>query len=171
MRWFDPGPVIFRQQRAGLGGEPFDFFKFRSMRVNAEDLLRRDANLYARYLANDHKLPDDEDPRITVLGRFLRRSSLDELPQLWNVLRGDMTLVGPRPITPAQLEQYRPYTDLLLSVKPGLTGRWQVSGRADVKGHQRAYMDLDYIGDNSVISDLAIVAKTIPAVLKRTGAH
>ena len=118
-----------------------------------------------------NKLPEKEDPRVSRLGRILRRTSLDELPQFWNVLRGEMTLVGPRPITAEQLKQYAPYTDLLLSVKPGLTGRWQVSGRSDIKGVDRTYIDLDYVGENSVLSDLGIVARTVPEVFKRTGAH
>lgn len=167
----DPGPVLFRQPRMGQGGSSFGFLKFRSMHVDAERILREDPALMERYVANDYKIPENEDPRVSSLGRFLRRTSLDELPQLWNVLRGEMTLVGPRPITAEQLEQYAPYTDLLLSVKPGLTGRWQVSGRSRVQGVDRTYIDLDYIGDNSVFSDLAIVARTVPEVLKRTGAH
>ena len=171
IKWLDPGPVLFTQQRMGQGGETFPFLKFRSMHVDAEDILRNDTKLWERYVASDYKLPEKEDPRVSRLGRILRRTSLDELPQLWNVLRGEMTLVGPRPITAEQLQQYAPYTDLLLSVKPGLTGRWQVSGRSDVRGVDRTYIDLDYIGENSVISDLAIVARTVPEVLKRTGAH
>ena len=92
------------------------------MRIDAERLLRSDARLYRRYVENDYKLPEREDPRISSLGRFLRRSSLDELPQIWNLLKGDMALVGPRPIVPAELENYEPYADLFLSVRPGLTG-------------------------------------------------
>ena len=171
IKWLDPGPVLFTQQRMGQGGKAFPFLKFRSMCVDAEEVLRNDLKLWERYVASDYKLPEEEDPRVSRLGRFLRRTSLDELPQLWNVLRGEMTLVGPRPITSEQLEQYAPYTDLLLSVKPGLTGRWQVSGRSGIKGVDRTYIDLDYIGENSVVSDLAIVARTVPEVFKRTGAH
>lgn len=171
IKWLDPGPVLFTQQRMGRGGKAFPFLKFRSMQVDAEDVLRNDTKLWERYVASDYKLSEEEDPRVSPLGRILRRTSLDELPQLWNVLRGEMTLVGPRPITPEQLQQYAPYTDLLLSVKPGLTGRWQVSGRSDVRGAARTYIDLDYIGKNSVISDLAIVVRTVPEVLRRTGAH
>jgi exopolysaccharide biosynthesis polyprenyl glycosylphosphotransferase len=171
IKWLDPGPVLFTQQRMGRGGKAFPFLKFRSMHIDAEEILRKDRKLWDRYVASDYKLPEKEDPRVSRLGRFLRRTSLDELPQFWNVLRGEMSLVGPRPITSEQLEQYAPYTDLLLSVKPGLTGRWQVSGRSSIKGADRTYIDLDYIGENSVLSDLAIVARTVPEVFKRTGAH
>ncbi len=167
----DPGPVLFAQQRLGVGGETFRLFKFRSMRVDAEEALRRDPALYKRYVDNDFKLPEDEDPRISPLGRFLRKSSLDELPQLVNVLRGEMSMVGPRPIVPAEIEHYRPYTALFLSVRPGITGLWQVSGRSDVRYPERAFMDLDYIGNNSVLTDMSILVRTVPAVLARKGAH
>ncbi len=168
---FDPGPVIFRQKRLGLKGEAFDLYKFRSMRRDAEAVLRADEQLYERYIANDYKLADAEDPRITALGRFLRKSSLDELPQFWNVLRGDMSLVGPRPIVPGEIEKYEPYSDLLLAVKPGLTGHWQVGGRSEIQYPDRAFMEFDYIGNNSLTSDISIILRTVPAILKRKGAH
>ncbi len=171
IRLSDPGPALFKHERLGLGGRRFRLFKFRSMRTDAERLLRADAELYARYLANDYKLPEDQDPRISALGRWLRRTSLDELPQLWNVLRGDMTLVGPRPIVPQELAQYEPYADLYLSVRPGLTGHWQVSGRSRIRYPERAFLDLDYVGNHSVATDLSIIARTVPAVLKRKGAY
>jgi len=170
IKLFDAGPVFFRQQRLGLNGEPFTLLKFRSMRVDAEKVLQSDAALYRRYVANDYKLPEAEDPRISRIGRFLRRSSLDELPQLWNVLRGDMTLVGPRPIVPAEIEKYRPFEDFFLSVRPGVTGHWQVEGRSDVQYPDRAYLDLDYVGSYSVLGDLAIILRTVPAVVRRRGA-
>lgn len=171
LKLFDPGPVLFAQTRLGLGGEGFRLYKFRSMRADAERALKADPVLYQRYLDNDFKLPEDEDPRISRLGRFLRKSSLDELPQLYNVLRGDMSLVGPRPIVPDEIAHYQPYADLFLTVRPGVTGLWQVSGRSDVRYPERAFMDLDYIGNNSVLKDVRILLRTIPAVLARKGAH
>lgn len=166
-----PGPVFFRQRRAGLGGRFFMLFKFRSMRADAEAFLRADARLYQKYLDNDFKLPEDEDPRVTRLGRFLRKTSLDELPQLLNVLRGDMSLVGPRPVVEPELEMYRGRIPTLLSVKPGLTGRWQVSGRSSVAFPERAELDLEYVRRWSLLEDLWILAMTVPVVLLRRGAH
>lgn len=168
----DPGPVIFSQKRLGLGRKPFRLHKFRSMCVDAEKVLQLDPILNCRYVQNDYKLAAHEDPRISKLGRFLRKSSLDELPQLWNVLKGEMTLVGPRPIVPAEIKNYEPYADLLLAIAPGLTGRWQVSGRSDVQYPERAFMDLDYVGgDHSIVSDLGVMLQTVPAVLGRRGSH
>lgn len=167
----DPGPVIFSQERLGLDRKIFRLHKFRSMRVDAEKLLQQDPALYRRYVENDYKLPEHEDPRISRLGRFLRKTSLDELPQLWNVLKGEMTLVGARPIVPAEIQKYEPYADLLLSLKPGLTGRWQVGGRSDVQYPQRAYIDLDYVADSSLLANLRIMALTPAAVLRGKGAR
>jgi lipopolysaccharide/colanic/teichoic acid biosynthesis glycosyltransferase len=141
------------------------------MRADAEEVLRNTPRMYRRYVENDFKLPERDDPRISALGRFLRRTSLDELPQLWNVLRGDMTLVGPRPIVPEEIEKYQPYGDLFLSVRPGLTGHWQVSGRSDVQYPERAFMDIDYICSRGMLSDFSIMLRTVPAVLRRKGAY
>ena len=171
IKLLDPGPVFFRQVRLGVGGQPFVLWKFRSMRVDAEEILAADPVLYARYVGSNFKLPEWEDPRISRLGSFLRRTSLDELPQLYNVLRGDMTLVGPRPIVPEELAMYAPYDAVLISVKPGLTGQWQVSGRSHISYPERAHMDLDYVAGHSVWSDLAIIARTLPSVVRRRGAH
>lgn len=167
----DPGPVFFSHQRLGWGGKRFKLHKFRSMKVNAEKILRSNPILYKSYVENDYKIPEEQDPRISPLGRFLRKSSLDELPQFWNVFKGEMTLVGPRPIVPAELEKYQPYEDLFLSVKPGITGRWQADGRSNVKYPERAFMDIDYIGDHSALADLAIVIKTVPSVIRGKGAR
>jgi len=171
VKLFDPGPVLFKQTRLGQGGRPFEVLKFRTMRTDAEQRLTADSELYRRYVENDYKLPGKEDPRITRLGLFLRRSSLDELPQLWNVLRGDMALVGPRPIVPAELEKYEPYAEMFLAVRPGLTGLWQVSGRSTVSYPERAFLDLDYVAGYDALGDLALLARTLPAVLSRTGAY
>jgi lipopolysaccharide/colanic/teichoic acid biosynthesis glycosyltransferase len=141
------------------------------MRQDAEDFLKDDPELYRRYLENDHKLAENEDPRITRLGRFLRKSSLDELPQLWNVLRGDMSLVGPRPVTPPQIGQFGAHASTILAVRPGITGHWQINGRSDVQYPERAFMDLDYAGQNSIASDLITLIRTLPAVIARKGSH
>ena len=166
-----PGPVLFRHRRAGLGGKFFWLLKFRSMRADAEELLYEDPDLYRRYAENDFKLPEDEDPRVTRFGRFLRKTSLDELPQLLNVLKGDLSLVGPRPVVEPELEMYRGRIPTLLSVKPGMTGAWQISGRSEVAFPARAEMDLEYVRNWSLIEDLWILFMTVPAVFARRGAH
>jgi len=171
IRYGTPGPAIFRQERLGLGGRAFRLWKFRSMRADAEAILKADPFLYRRYVENDYKLSPDEDPRVTRVGRFLRRTSLDELPQLFNVLLGDMSLVGPRPVVPAEIEHYGEDARVFLAVKPGLTGLWQVNGRSDVPYPERAQLDIDYINSWSLGKDLAILAATASAVLRRRGAY
>jgi exopolysaccharide production protein ExoY len=166
-----PGPVLFRQRRLGVGGRAFTIYKFRSMRADAETVLRADPVLYQKYLENDYKLPPEEDPRVSRLGRFLRRSSLDELPQLLNVMVGDMSLVGPRPIVPAEIKEYGSQAPTFLGVKPGVTGHWQVSGRSNVGYPERAELDVNYVLGWSLGMDLKILFLTIPAVLARRGAH
>jgi exopolysaccharide biosynthesis polyprenyl glycosylphosphotransferase len=171
MRRMDPGPLFFSQDRLGFGGETFKVHKLRSMRVDAEEVLKQDAALYKRYVENDYKLLEGEDPRISGLGGFLRKSSLDELPQLWNVLKGDMALVGPRPIVPNEIEKYGEYASMFLTARPGITGQWQVAGRSNLAYPERAFMDLDYVGQSSLASNASILIKTIPAVVVRKGAH
>jgi lipopolysaccharide/colanic/teichoic acid biosynthesis glycosyltransferase len=128
--------------------------------------------LYQKYIENNYKLPKGEDPRITPLGAFLRRTSLDELPQLFNVLKGDMSLVGPRPIVPAEIDKYGEYGPLFMAVKPGLTGNWQIKGRSNISDYsRRAVLDIEYIRDQSLKTDVDILLKTIPAVVWRKGAH
>jgi lipopolysaccharide/colanic/teichoic acid biosynthesis glycosyltransferase len=166
-----PGPILFRQNRPGLGGSPFGMLKFRTMRADAEAILRADPALYSRFLANDCKLPAEEDPRITKIGSFLRRSSLDELPQLINVLLGDMTLVGPRPVVGPELNHYGAMGSTVLSVRPGITGYWQVHGRSSVAFPERAEMDLHYISNWSLALDLRLLALTVPAVCRQRGAY
>ena len=166
------GPVFFSQRRLGLKGEPFYLFKFRTMVANAEQALTNSPALYAQYLANNFKLPKGKDPRVTRLGYFLRATSLDELPQLFNVLRGDMSLVGPRPVVPAEVEKYGESASLFLSVKPGMTGHWQVSGRSELQAYdKRVELDLEYIRDQSLGMDFEILLRTVPAVLRGKGAH
>jgi len=171
VRLDSPGPILFRHRRAGSRGRFFHLLKFRSMRADAEDLLGQDPELYRRYVENDFKLPDREDPRVTSLGRFLRRSSLDELPQLFNVLRGEMSLVGPRPVVEPELEMYRGHIPTFLSVKPGVTGLWQISGRSNIQFPERAELDLQYVRQWSLLEDIWILLMTVPAVLWRRGAH
>jgi exopolysaccharide production protein ExoY len=166
-----PGPIFFRQRRLGVDGRPFTIFKFRSMRADAEQFLRANPRLYRRYVELGFKLPPDEDPRISKLGAFLRASSLDELPQLFNILIGDMSLVGPRPIVPDEIKEYGSDAPTFLGVKPGLTGYWQVSGRSGVGYPERAELDINYIMGWSFALDLKILARTVPAVLWRRGAH
>lgn len=166
------GPVFFRQQRLGKDGRCFQIFKFRTMRADAEALLKADPQLYHRYRDSNFKLAKEEDFRVTPLGRFLRSSSLDELPQLFNVLTGQMSLVGPRPIVPDEIEQYDDYARLLLSVKPGMTGYWQINGRSLITDYAaRVRLDMEYIRDQSLRGDLQIMLKTVSAVTRMEGAH
>lgn len=168
----DPGPVFFAHSRCGRGGKMFGCLKFRSMVVDADQrldaLLASDAGARAEWTAT-HKLTND--PRITPLGRFLRKSSLDELPQLINVLRGEMSLVGPRPIVQAEISRYGRYIADYNRVLPGITGMWQVSGRSETDYRQRVALDLLYIRKYSVGLYLRILVLTIPAVLLRKGAY
>lgn len=160
-------PVLFRQERLGRGGRRIRICKFRTMVPGAEALLEQDPELRKQF-EEDYKLKDD--PRQTPLGRFLRKTSLDEIPQWWNILVGDMSFVGPRPIVPPELAKYGAYGDLLLAAAPGLTGLWQVSGRSDVSYGERIALDMLYIERWSIVLDLQILALTIPAVLRRKGA-
>ena len=166
-----PGPVLFAHSRMGAGSSRFRCLKFRSMHVDAEAQLRREPALYAAYKANDYKLPATLDPRITRLGRILRATSLDELPQLWNVLRGEMSLVGPRPVVPEELEEYLGGATLLLSMKPGISGAWAVHGRSRMGYPQRARVELAYVRQWHLSLDAAILAHTVPTVLSKRGAH
>lgn len=167
-----PGPALFVQERLGRAGRSFRIFKFRSMRTDAEELLKHDDELKRKYLENNYKVPAGEDVRVTRLGRMLRRTSLDELPQLFNVLRGEMSLVGPRPILPAELEKYGEYSSLLLMVKPGMTGSWQVSGRSRIAEYSdRVKLDMEYVRDQSIKADFSILIRTVGAVTRMDGAH
>lgn len=166
------GPVFFRQQRVGQHGQLFLLFKFRSMRTDAEAVLKADVDLWNAYVSNDFKLPEGQDPRITPIGRVLRRTSLDELPQLWNVLRGEMSLVGPRPLIHDELDTwYGERADELLSVKPGMTGLWQVSGRSSIGYPERADLELSYVRALSLWLDVKILFMTVAIVLNGKGAH
>lgn len=163
------GPALFGHRRVGRGGRTFRCWKFRSMYIDAEDRLKRDPQMWARYVANDFKLDCDEDPRVSPLGRFLRKTSLDELPQLVNVLVGQMSLVGPRPVVVPELESYGAHAAAYLAVRPGITGPWQVSGRNDIRYPERAELDADYVAGWSLWGDISILVRTVPAVLRRVG--
>ncbi|QUD87456.1 sugar transferase [Phenylobacterium montanum] len=168
----DGGPVLFAHPRIGRFGRTFPCFKFRSMAVDAEAqlqaLLARDPAARAEW-ERDHKLTCD--PRITPLGQFLRRSSLDELPQLLNVLRGEMSLVGPRPIVQAEIARYRRYFRYYCQMRPGITGLWQVSGRSDLRYRRRVALDVIYARSRCLGLDFKILLATAPAVLGRRGAR
>jgi len=168
----DGGPAFFRQQRIGRKGEPFECLKFRTMVVDAQErlekLLAQNPQMKAEW-ARDHKIK--EDPRVTPLGAFLRRTSLDEIPQLFNVLKGEMSLVGPRPIVKAELEKYGDDVGYFLMVRPGMTGLWQVSGRNDMSYDKRVYLDTWYVKNWSLWYDLVILFKTVNVVIARSGAY
>lgn len=163
-----PGPAIFKQVRIGRGGKPFMVYKFRTMVVDAE---QRKAELAGFNEADGPIFKIRNDPRLTRLGRLLRRSSLDELPQLWNVLRDEMSLVGPRPQLPAEVAQYEDWHHRRLEVKPGLTGLWQVLGRSDTSYDDMVRLDIYYAENWSPAMDLRILLETIPAVLSGKGAY
>jgi exopolysaccharide production protein ExoY len=165
------GPIFFKQVRVGKSGKRFYIYKFRSMIVNAEEKLKADKELYEKYLRNNYKLEPHEDPRITNLGRFLRKTSLDEIPQLINVLKGEMSLVGPRPVVVEELREYGDRVDEFLSVKPGITGYWAVSGRSDVDYPERVDLELFYVYNQSFYLDIKIICKTLKTVITRKGAY
>jgi len=166
------GPVVFSQTRVGKNAQKFKIYKFRTMVPDApavlKKLLAENAELRAEY-ERDHKLKND--PRVTPVGRFLRRTSLDELPQLWNVLKGEMSIVGPRPVEMFEMAKYGVHAHYYYGSKPGLTGLWQISGRSNLGYEQRVAMDTYYSRKQSLILDIIIVAKTVRVVLFRSGAY
>jgi exopolysaccharide biosynthesis polyprenyl glycosylphosphotransferase len=163
-----PGPIIYRRRVMGVNGLQFDAYKFRTMSPNGDEILERHPELKAE-LEENHKLV--EDPRVTRFGQFLRKTSLDELPQLINVLKREMSLVGPRMISPLEMKKYDKWDMNLLTVRPGITGLWQVSGRSDVTYAERVRMDMYYIRNWSIWLDLELLVQTIPAVLRSRGAY
>jgi lipopolysaccharide/colanic/teichoic acid biosynthesis glycosyltransferase len=168
----DPGPIFFAHSRIGRGNKMFPCLKFRSMVVDSaarlEQALAADPALRAQWEI-DRKLKND--PRITWIGRFLRKSSLDELPQLLNVLRGEMSLVGPRPIVPAEIRHYRRYFRDYCGVRPGITGLWQINGRSDTSYRRRVAFDVTYVRTQSLAGNVAILLKTIPAIILTKGSY
>jgi exopolysaccharide biosynthesis polyprenyl glycosylphosphotransferase len=163
-----PGPALFKQRRVGENGELFDMIKFRSMVVDADNFMSEivEKTMDGRII---HKKPND--PRVTYVGRFIRATSLDELPQLFNVLKGEMSLVGPRPEMPWLVQRYEPWQCKRFAVPQGITGWWQVNGRSDKIMHEHTEEDLYYIQNYSLLLDLQILWKTIGAVIKRSGAY
>jgi Undecaprenyl-phosphate galactose phosphotransferase WbaP len=169
---FNPGPIFFGHTRIGRHGRPFTAWKFRTMHVNSDEVLRK----YLRSVATarmewgrDQKLRND--PRVTQLGNWLRKTSLDELPQIWNVLRGEMSIVGPRPIVEDEIPRYAGLFRLYTAMKPGITGLWQVSGRNNVGYEDRVRLDQFYMRHWSPWLDIYILAKTVVALVNRDGAY
>ncbi len=161
------GPARFCQERVGKDGKVFNMWKFRSMYINSDK--------YKSKLSNDMSggilFKMKKDPRITYMGKFIRKSSIDEIPQFWNVFKGDMSLVGPRPALPIEVAQYNSHQLKRLAVKPGITCTWQVSGRSEISFQQQVEMDLEYISNQSFSLDIILLFKTIPAVLTGRGAY
>lgn len=174
------GPIFADiPERVGQNGKTFKMYKFRSMIVNAHEVLRKDPKykkLYEEYKNSNFKVNTDQDPRITKVGRFIRKTSIDELPQLINILKGEMSIVGPRAFHSDELKdqqkrypQTKKWVSELLKIKPGLTGLWQVSGRSSVGFPERVKLDADYAKNKSLVTDLKIILKTIPAIFKGEG--
>ena len=168
----DPGPVIFKHMRVGKNGKSFPCYKFRSMCVDAKQMLEKylRENPEARMeWERDFKLKND--PRVTPIGEFLRRTSLDELPQIFNVLKGEMSLVGPRPIVQEEVPRYGKHIKKYYSVKPGITGLWQVSGRSDISYPERVALDVEYVVNRNLLKDIQILIKTFDVVFRKKGAY
>lgn len=167
------GPIVFKQKRIGKFGEEFWIYKFRSMKVNADEILKSDIALYKKYIENGYKLEPSDDPRITKLGAFLRKTSIDEFPQFINVIKGEMSLVGPRPVVIEELQEYENLNLLneFISMKPGITGVWQTSGRSNVGYPERVYLEVSYKDNDSIVFDFKILIKTALKVFKKEGAY
>ena len=166
----DPkGNIIFGHKRVGKDGKLFPCYKFRSMFANAEEMKKNFTEEQKKEYAETFKLKDD--PRITKVGKFTRKTSIDELPQLFNILKGEMSIVGPRPIVTDELKFYGEYAKYYKSVKPGLTGLWQVSGRSDTTYDERVALDMEYVSKRSTFKDLYIIIMTVVKVLKREGSY
>lgn len=170
-----PGPIIFLQKRVGKAGKPFRIIKFRTMRTDAEDYWKKNPKLYEKYRKMSWKLTLDEDPRITRLGKILRQTSIDEFPQVFNIFKGSMSLVGPRPIRDIEIDdavkrygkEIKKYIDQSLTAKPGLTGIWQVSGRNDVPWDRRVRLDASYATSRNLMDDIKIMVKTPLAMISK----
>lgn len=164
----DNGPIFFQQLRAGKNMKPFKIYKFRSMHVNADARL---SEMMKNNEQTGHAFKIKDDPRITKVGKFIRKFSIDELPQLINIIKGDMSIVGPRPILEFQMKECSQYEQQRLVVQPGLTCYWQIGGRANIGWEEWVEMDLDYIENMGLWTDIKIIVKTIPAVFDREGAY
>lgn len=169
IRLDSPGPVLFSQLRVGKHGKPFRCWKFRSMAADAES--RKHALASHNEMADGLNFKIRRDPRITSVGRFIRKASIDELPQLWNVFSGDMALVGPRPAVPEEVEKYTLHQRRRLAVLPGITCFWQISGRSTLPFREQVRLDIEYIQKCSLMTDFVILLRTIPAVLTARGAY
>ena len=162
------GPIFFSHKRIGKNGKIIGIYKFRSMVSNSEEIFKNFTEEQKKEFEKNFKL--DDDPRITKIGGFLRKTSLDELPQLLNIIKGDMSVVGPIPIVRAEVEKYGVCADKLFSVKPGLTGFWQANGRSDTTYEERVQMDMYYIDNRSFLLDIRIILKTVISVIRKEGA-
>jgi lipopolysaccharide/colanic/teichoic acid biosynthesis glycosyltransferase len=174
IRWTSVGPALFQQQRVGLGGKTFTMYKFRTMRTGVGDEMLREliaAELRGEDTSVDGSYKLDSDPRVTPIGAFLRKTSLDELPQLINVLFGDMSLVGPRPCLEWEARMFPSEFQPRFSVRPGITGLWQVSGRSTVSTLEMLHLDLTYVRTRNLIGDLSILVRTVPSMLRESGAR
>ncbi len=173
VRLSDGGPAFFTQKRVGLDGTTFTMFKFRTMHVDAEAMKASlaEANEADASAGNSVMFKMANDPRITRIGAFLRKTSIDELPQLFNVLRGDMSLVGPRPPLPSEVAQYEPRVLGKFAVRPGITGLWQISGRSNLSWDETVHLDLSYAQHRSLTLDAWIMLQTVPALLRHEGAY
>jgi lipopolysaccharide/colanic/teichoic acid biosynthesis glycosyltransferase len=168
IKLMSPGPVLFCQQRSGHGGKPFTFYKFRSMVKNADE-LKDELRIFNERQGPAFKMAND--PRVTAVGRFIRKWSLDELPQFFNVLKGDMSLVGPRPLPCEETLRQDPWHSKRLEVTPGITCLWQVYARHDESFERWVRLDIEYASKQSLVLDLTLLLKTLPAVVSRRGAH
>jgi lipopolysaccharide/colanic/teichoic acid biosynthesis glycosyltransferase len=174
IRWTSIGPALFQQQRVGLGGKTFTMYKFRTMRTGVGDEMLREliaAELRGEDTSVDGSYKLDRDPRITPIGAILRKTSLDELPQLINVVLGDMSLVGPRPCLEWEARMFPSEFQPRFSVRPGITGLWQVSGRSTVSTLEMLHLDLAYVRTRNLVGDLSILVRTIPSMLRESGAR
>lgn len=163
------GPIIFAHKRVGMNHKTINLYKFRTMVDHSEEIMQNFTPEQQKEYKQNFKIKND--PRITKIGRILRKTSLDELPQLLNILLGDISFVGPRPVVEEEIKKYGDNTERFLSVKPGLTGYWQINGRSDTTYEQRVMMDMEYIDTCSMRMDIKIILLTIPAVLKRRGSY
>lgn len=163
------GPVFFKHKRIGKHGKKLEIYKFRTMIENAEEAMKNFTEEQKKEFAENFKL--ENDPRVTRVGKILRKTSLDELPQIINILKGEMSIIGPRPVVRSELEKYGSNQDKFLSVAPGLTGNWAANGRSDVSYEERMALELDYVNNRSLILDMKIFFKTILSVLKGRGAR
>lgn len=163
------GPVFFAHDRIGKNGKPFKMYKFRTMHKNAQEMIKDFTEEQMKEWKENYKLKDD--PRITKVGNILRKTSLDELPQIWNIIKGDLSIIGPRPIVTDELKKYGENKEKFLSVTPGLTGYWQANGRSDTTYEERMEMELYYVDHISWKLDIKIFFKTIIAVIKKEGAR